>query len=148
MTRTTIDEILRQARRGLARLSAADAHAAVEHHGAVLIDTRTAESRARHGRVPRALEISLNVLEWRLDPESPSRHPQAPDLEDLVIVLCEQGYSSSLVAARLHHLGFGQATDVIGGFEAWRAAGLPFVRTGRATVTPVALNGRRPGDIG
>lgn len=125
MSRTTINETLRRARRRLNRLSAAEAHAAVTRAGATLVDVRTAENRTRDGRVRGALEIPLNVLEWRLDPDSPSRHPDAPGLGQLVILMCEQGFSSSLAAARLQDLGFASATDVIGGFEAWKAAALP-----------------------
>lgn len=125
MTRVTIDQVLHQARAGLTRLTAVDAYAAAYLGAATLIDTRTAENRTRDGHLPYALEISLNVLEWRLDPDSPSRHPAAPGLGRVVIVLCEEGYCSSLAAARLQRLGFARATDVIGGFAAWRAAGLP-----------------------
>jgi rhodanese-related sulfurtransferase len=125
MERLTIDAMLRSARRRLVRLTPAEADEASSQPGAVLIDVRTAENRLRQGRLPAALEISLNVLEWRLDTDSGSRHPGAPDLDGLPIVICEQGYSSSLAATRLQDLGFARATDVIGGFEAWRAAGLP-----------------------
>jgi rhodanese-related sulfurtransferase len=69
--------------------------------------------------------ISRNVLEWRLDPASEHRHPQAPGLDDQVIVVCDSGYASSLVAATLQELGFSRATDLDGGFQAWRDAGLP-----------------------
>lgn len=93
--------------------------------GAALIDVRTAEQRVAGGRIPGALKISLNVLEWRFDPDSASRHPRAPHLATAVIVLCEEGYSSSLAAHRLQALGFAQATDVVGGFVEWVAAGLP-----------------------
>jgi rhodanese-related sulfurtransferase len=93
--------------------------------GACLVDVRTGEQIARDGRIPGALEISLNVLEWRLDPDSRTRHSRGPGLDDLIVVLCDQGFSSSLAAARLASLGFRRATDVIGGFQAWRATGLP-----------------------
>jgi rhodanese-related sulfurtransferase len=128
MTRMTIHEMLRQARVGLLRLSPAEAYAATEHLGWVLVDIRTSEGRARAGRLPNALEISLNVLEWRLDPDSPSQIDDSPGVDDPVILICEQGYSSSLAAARLQRLGFVRATDVVGGFEAWRSAGLPVDR--------------------
>jgi len=129
MTRMTIHEMLRQARVGLLRLSPTEAHAALDQMGSVLVDIRTSEHRARAGRLPNALAISLNVLEWRLDPDSPSQIDDGPDLDEPVIVICEQGYSSSLAAARLQRLGFLRATDVVGGFEAWLSAGLPVVRS-------------------
>lgn len=85
--------------------------------GAVLIDTRTEGQRAQHGEVPGALVINRTVLEWRLDPTSAHAVPEAFG-DPLVIVLCQEGYSSSLAAASLRTLGV-NATDVVGGFEAW-----------------------------
>jgi rhodanese-related sulfurtransferase len=128
MSRMTIHEMLRQARVGLLRLSPAEAYAAIDDTSSLLVDIRTSEGRARAGRLPSAREISLNVLEWRLDPDSPSRIDDGPGLDDHVILICEQGYSSSLAAARLQRLGFVRATDVVGGFEAWLDAGLPTLR--------------------
>ncbi len=90
-----------------------------------MIDVRTETQRATHGEIPGAVAIGLNVLEWRLDPASEWRIPQATDHDVRVIVYCQEGYSSSLAAARLQSLGLHRATDVIGGFEAWTAAGLP-----------------------
>ena len=81
--------------------------------------------RAAHGEIPGAIPIGLNVLEWRLDPSSEWRNPAATDHDVRVIVFCQEGFSSSLAAARLQSLGLHRATDVIGGFEAWRDAGLP-----------------------
>ena len=122
--RLTIDQLLRRERRRLSRLAPRDAHARMRT-GARMIDVRTREQIDRDGRVPTALEISLNVLEWRLDPDSADRHPAAPGLEQTVIVLCDEGYCSSLAAGRLQDLGFHAATDVVGGFRAWRRLGLP-----------------------
>jgi rhodanese-related sulfurtransferase len=93
--------------------------------GAPLIDIRSDSQLARDGTIAGALVIGRNVLEWRLDPASQHRHPQAPQLGDQVILLCDEGYQSSLAAATLQHLGFARATDVDGGFQAWREAGLP-----------------------
>ncbi len=124
-----IDQILRDARTSIDRVTAEEAFLASRDQRGVLVDVRLAEHRVRHGRLAGALEVSLNVLEWRLDPDSPSRHPAAPGLDERVIVVCEQGYSSSLAAARLKQLGFHRATDLIGGFEAWRTAGLPIVHS-------------------
>lgn len=122
--RTTVDDVLAAARARLDRVTPAQAWARMMH-AATLVDVRTTDQVRAGGHIPGALEISLNVLEWRLDPESPSRHPDAPALDDAVIVLCQQGYSSSLAAARLRDIGFVKATDVIGGFEAWVDEGLP-----------------------
>jgi rhodanese-related sulfurtransferase len=124
MTRTTIDQLLADARRHLRRLDAVAAFAATRA-GATLIDIRADRQIVREGAIPGALVIPRNVLEWRLDPTSESRQPAAPQLDDLVILMCDEGYQSSLAAATLQQLGFAQATDLIGGFQAWRAAGLP-----------------------
>jgi rhodanese-related sulfurtransferase len=94
----------------------------------LLVDTRTAEQRAGGGSIPGALLIDRTVLEWRLDPESASRIPEAVDHRVRVIVICAEGFSSSLAAASLQDLGLVNATDVIGGFESWKAAGLPVTR--------------------
>ena len=123
----TIDDILDKARRRLARVT--PEQAAREHeHGALLVDTRTSEQRHRDGDIPGAVVIDRTVFEWRLDPASASRIPEARDHDVRVIVICAQGYSSSLAAASLQDLGLVNATDVIGGFEAWKAAGLPVAR--------------------
>ena len=122
--RQTISTVLEAARGRLERLTPQDALAAVAE-GAVLIDTRCAELRREAGVVPGAVHIPLSVLYWRLDPGSPNRNPAVADLDRQVILLCAHGYSSSLAAATLLDLGFARATDVVGGFEAWAAAGLP-----------------------
>jgi rhodanese-related sulfurtransferase len=124
MARTTIDDLLADARRDLDRLDPRAASAAVAD-GATLIDIRQGAQIARDGTIPGALYVHRNVLEWRLDPSSGHRHPKAPDLEARVIVFCDQGYTSSLAAAALKELGFSRATDLDGGFQAWREAGLP-----------------------
>ena len=103
--------------------------------GALLVDTRPVEQRERDGEVPGAVVVDRNVLEWRLDPASPHRIPEVTGYDLEVIVLCNQGYSSSLVADTLRTLGLHRAVDVIGGFEAWAALGLPVTevrRPGRA----------------
>ena len=121
-----IDSVLKQARVRLDRLEPAVAHAATQA-GAVLVDTRPEYQRREHGDVPGALIIDRNVLEWRLDPASGSRLSIADSYDLQIIVLCQQGYSSSLAAASLQEIGLWRATDVIGGFEAWREAGLPVI---------------------
>jgi rhodanese-related sulfurtransferase len=132
MARTTIDDLLADARRGLTRIEPAAAYEAVRS-GATLIDIRSETQIAEDGVVPKALRIRRNVLEWRLDPESGHRHPQAPGLEDDVIVMCDAGYASSLAAATLQQLGFVHATDLVDGFQGWRAAGLPVEAAERGT---------------
>ena len=120
----TIDQVLERARRRLARVDPKQA-AAEQAQGALLVDTRTESQRAKQGEIPGALVIDRTVFEWRLDPTSPSRIPEAKDHNVRVIVICSQGYSSSLAAASLQELGLVNATDVIGGFHAWKEAGLP-----------------------
>jgi|SRR5947209_10160343 len=124
MARMTVQQLLHRARGSLDRLGPAATRDAMAS-GAVLIDIRSESQIQADGVVPGALVIARNVLEWRLDPTSGHRHPQAPDLEDHVIVMCDAGYQSSLAAATLQELGFARATDLDGGFQAWRAAGLP-----------------------
>ena len=116
--------MLELARRRLKRVTPEQA-AAEQASGALLVDTRTGLQRDRDGAIPGALVIDRTVLEWRLDPTSPSRIPDAKDHLVRVILVCAEGYSSSLAAASLQDLGLVNATDVIGGFEAWKAAGLP-----------------------
>jgi rhodanese-related sulfurtransferase len=123
----TIDEALTNARCRLTRLTAEQANA--EHAaGALLVDTRTESQRRAQGEIPSALVIDRTVLEWRLDPTSASRIAEATDHQVRVIVLCAQGFSSSLAAASLLDLGLVNATDIIGGFEAWQAARLPVTK--------------------
>ena len=112
------------ARRRLKRVTAEQA-AAEQASGALLVDTRPMEQRRRDGQIPGAIVVDRNVLEWRLDPTSPDRIPQAVDHNVRVILICHEGFSSSLAAASLKNLGLVNATDVIGGFDAWKAAGLP-----------------------
>jgi rhodanese-related sulfurtransferase len=124
--RKTIDELLRESRARLDRLAAEGAHAAA-HRGALLIDIRSECQREADGAVPGALCIPRNVLEWRLDPSSGHQDPSVGGLDRHVVLMCNEGYQSSLAAATLQTLGFARATDVVGGFQAWRDAGLPVV---------------------
>ncbi|KAB8167818.1 sulfurtransferase [Streptomyces sp. 3MP-14] len=123
-TRTTIEGQLALAREALDRVTAEEAYREWRA-GAVLVDTRIHEQRAQDGTVPGALVIERNHLEWRCDPDSGASVPEAVDTEVRWIVLCDEGYASSLAAASLRTLGLSRATDVIGGFQSWRAAGLP-----------------------
>ena len=123
-----IDELLAAARARLHRVSPNEAAAAVAR-GAVLVDTRPEWQRRAEGEIPGALVIERNHLEWRLDPTSDARIPEAVDHDVEVIVVCSEGYSSSLAAASLQDLGLHRATDLVGGFQAWRDAGLPVTRS-------------------
>src|SRR5258706_12109957 len=116
----TIDEILERARGRLHRVEARQA-AEEQARGALLVDTRTAPQRADQGEIPGAIVIDRTVLEWRLDPLSPDRIVQATDHNVRIILVCAEGYSSSLAAASLQDIGLVNATDVIGGFQAWKA---------------------------
>ncbi|HWN29052.1 MAG TPA: rhodanese-like domain-containing protein [Actinomycetospora sp.] len=121
---STIGDVLARARARLHRLDPRDAAAAVDD-GALLVDIRPGWQRLDEGTVPGALVIERNHLEWRLDPTSDARIAEATDHDRQWIVLCSEGYTSSLAAAALQDLGLHRATDVDGGFRAWAAAGLP-----------------------
>ncbi|GAA0473217.1 hypothetical protein Ade02nite_86630 [Paractinoplanes deccanensis] len=123
-----ITEILANARARLTRVTPQEAQAALTR-GAVLVDIRPAAQRAEHGEIPGAVVIERNVLEWRLDPRSDARLPFARSYDLEVIVTCQEGYTSSLAAAALQDLGLHRATDLAGGYAAWRAAGLPTTKT-------------------
>jgi rhodanese-related sulfurtransferase len=121
--RRTIHDLLAEARKGLARLSATEAYRA-SLDGGVIVDTRSEDERRAEGLVPGARHHPLSTLEWELDPASGHSDPRYT-LDSWVILLCREGYSSSLAAARLRALGFHRATDVVGGMDAWKALGLP-----------------------
>jgi rhodanese-related sulfurtransferase len=118
-----IDGVLEAARTRLRRLTAAELPAALRD-GGVLVDIRPAAQRGREGVVPAALVIERNVLEWRCDPTSDARIPQATDDNVQWIVLCSEGYTSSLAAAALQDLGLHRATDVVGGYQALKTEGV------------------------
>ena len=138
--RGPIDEILAAARARLLRLTPEEAYAACAA-GATLIDIRPAAQRAAAGG-PGSVVIERNHLEWRLDPASDARLPWVTGYELRPIVICAEGYTSSLAAAALQDLGLAQATDVVGGYQAWQAAGLPTARPDERTV--VIAPGARP----
>lgn len=123
----TIDQMLSAARARLQRLSPIQAQETAADRGSILVDIRPASQRAIEGSIPGALIVERNVLEWRFDPASSARLPVATDHDLPVIVFCSEGYTSSLAAAALQDLGLWRATDIVGGFQAWRAAGLPTV---------------------
>jgi rhodanese-related sulfurtransferase len=115
-----IDVLLAHARRRLDRVRP-ERLAEELAGGAILIHVRPIEQRQRDGDLPGAIVVDRNVLEWRLDPTSPHRLPIATDAEARFIIVCNEGYSSSLAAATLHELGLRSATDLVGGFQAWRS---------------------------
>jgi rhodanese-related sulfurtransferase len=123
MPRLNIHEFLQEARRKLQRLTPEQAHAA-SLDGGILVDTRDETDRREQGLIARTRHYPLSILEWMLDPESGNNEPDI-DLDSWIILICKEGYSSSLAAARLKDLGFSRATDVIDGVVGWKAAGLP-----------------------
>ena len=116
-----IDRLLADARAGLDRVDVRDLEAEMAA-GALVVDTRPVEQRERDGNLPGAVVVDRNVLEWRLDPTSPHRIPEATGVGRRVIVVCNEGYSSSLASATLQQLGLEHATDLVGGYQAWRRA--------------------------
>ena len=122
--RRTVEDLLAEARARLVRLSPEEALAA-QTSGAVLVDVRGDDQIREHGSIPGAIRIARNVLEWRADPSCPACDSRIADLDAALVIVCQQGYQSSLAAGNLQDLGFSRATDLDGGFEAWRAAGLP-----------------------
>jgi rhodanese-related sulfurtransferase len=119
-----VDELLAQARAELERMSPQQAAEAAADRGALLIDIRAESQRERDGVVPGSKFIARNVLEWRADPSCSHRDPELANRDREVILFCDEGYQSSLAAATLRRFGL-RATDLEGGFQAWRASGLP-----------------------
>jgi rhodanese-related sulfurtransferase len=141
----SVDAHLALARSRLTRLTPRQAAEAAAGQGALLVDIRYAALRDRDGTVPGAVVVERNELEWRLDPTGSHRIPQATGHDRLVVVFCNEGYASSLAAVSLQDLGLHRATDLVGGFQAWRAAGLPVTApTGEPTVptAPIAAPAR------
>jgi rhodanese-related sulfurtransferase/mannose-6-phosphate isomerase-like protein (cupin superfamily) len=129
----SIEQMLSAARARLQRLSPDEAYEAATKTGAILVDIRPEGQRAIEGSIAGALIVERNVLEWRFDPASSARLPVATDYDLQVIVFCSEGYTSSLAAAALQDLGLWRATDMVGGFHAWRATGLPIVPRSKAS---------------
>lgn len=120
----SVEEIVQAARQRLRRLDPAEASDAMRG-GAILVDIRPQEQRIAEGEVRGALRVERNVLEWRFDPRSDARLPEATGYDLFLIVMCSEGYASSLAAASLQDIGLRYATDLAGGFLAWARAGLP-----------------------
>ena len=130
----TIDELLAAARARLARVDP-QAAAAIREAGGLLVDIRPAAQRRREGEIPGAIVVERNVLEWRLDPASPHRLAGITGYDHSIVIVCSEGYASSLAAAVLQDLGLWGATDLVGGFRAWAAEGLPVQRVGLELVS-------------
>jgi rhodanese-related sulfurtransferase len=118
--RAAVDQVLARARARIAPRVTADELMDAMASGAVVVDTRPSRLRQRDGALPGALVVERNVLEWRLDPSSPDRLPEMDGPDRWVIVVCDEGYASSLAAAALADLGLTNVTDLEGGFQAWR----------------------------
>jgi rhodanese-related sulfurtransferase len=121
---SAVDALLHEARARLIRLEPQVAARAIRD-GALLVDIRPEDQRRAEGGVPGAVAVERNVLEWRLDASSPFHLPHLTGQDQVVILLCSEGYASSLAAATLQGMGLVHATDVVGGFHAWRRCGLP-----------------------
>ena len=119
-----IDDLVERARARIDRLTPGEARAAMER-GAVILDTRTYEQRRADGVIPGATVMNRNVVEWRVDPTSGWEDPAVVARTGPVIVMCDEGFASSLAAATLVDLGIEDAADMIGGYQAWKEAGLP-----------------------
>jgi rhodanese-related sulfurtransferase len=136
-SRRTLAELVADASARVERLEVSEAFAAVEA-GALLVDIRAESERERDGIVPGSLHIPRTVLEWRLAPDSDWRTPYVDGLEQRIVLICDHGCSSVLAASTLADLGFSRVGDVVGGFAAWRDAGLP---------TTAAPPSRAPGEL-
>jgi rhodanese-related sulfurtransferase len=119
-----ISELVERVRTGIDRVTPADLDGEIAA-GAVVIDIRPEQDRVADGALPGAIVIERNVLEWRLDPTSPDRIPEATGDDRRFILVCNEGYASSLAADALHTIGLGRATDLVGGYRAWRALASP-----------------------
>jgi rhodanese-related sulfurtransferase len=123
----TVDDLLDAARERIARLAPGEAWAAASAGEALIVDLRSSDERRRDGIVPGSIHVPRSVLEWRADPASEWWNPHLGGAGRPLVLLCAEGYSSSLAAASLVDLGRGPSGDVVGGFSAWREAGLPVV---------------------
>jgi rhodanese-related sulfurtransferase len=142
-SRRTVEQLLEDARAQLERLTPERAFAQARA-GALLIDIRSERQRERDGVIPGSHFIERNVLEWRCDPQSPWCDPSVAQTRRRLILICDEGYQSSLAAATLQEFGLTDATDVIGGFQAWRAADFPVQPPGRGAEPGLADRGHAP----
>lgn len=124
--RFSVNDLLHEARATLVRMNAQQAYAA-QQGGALILDTRTEQDRDREGVIPGSIHTPLSVIQWVADPAPGYQHPAIHGFEQTLIVVCNEGYSSSLAAASLKRLGFVNATDLNGGYRGWKACGLPTI---------------------
>ena len=143
--RRTLEQLLDEARARIDRLEPGAALSAADR-GALIIDIRSAIERERDDIVPGSLHIPRTVLEWRLDPDSAWRNPHVRGLDQQIVIICNHGCSSLLAAATLADLGFTRAGDIIGGFAAWRQAGLPTTQPSPCRLGSGEPVGMRPPD--
>lgn len=129
----TANDLLNEARKNITRLSPEEMQEA-KREGALIVDTRTGSQRKVQGDIPGAIIIDRTVLEWRLDPMGGFKIPEATDHDLQIIVVCRHGYSSTLAAESLRRMGLWRATDLAGGFEAYRDAGLPILFNGKVDI--------------
>ena len=139
----SLERLVSDAADRITRLIPVDAFSAARGDG-VIIDIRSQDARERDGVIPASLHVPRTVLEWRVAVDSPWRNPHIGGVDERLILICDHGYSSILAASNLVALGFHRAADVIGGFEAWKAAGLPVSRARPRLCTPDALPGTGP----
>jgi rhodanese-related sulfurtransferase len=134
----TLAELLEEARASLRRLTPDELSTMMQHDREmsvapsriVVLDTRTPSDRALYGCIPGSLHTPRTVLEWRVAPDAPLRRREIHGSDQTLVVVCNEGFSSSLAAVTLQRLGFVNATDLIGGVMAWRDAGLPIIEAG------------------
>jgi rhodanese-related sulfurtransferase len=131
---SAVDRVLAQARRRLRRVTASQAKRIFDE-GGLLVDIRPAAQRAEFGEIPGALIVERNNLEWRLDPGGTHRLPEAGDPDRPVVIVCQEGYASSLAAVSLQEVGRTAVTDLEGGFVAWQQAGLPTIAGTRVRIS-------------
>lgn len=141
----SLERLIEEAAGQITRLDASEAFSAADADG-VIIDIRSQDARERHGVIPRSVHIPRTVLEWRIAMDSPWRNPYLGGLDQHLILICDHGYSSILAASNLVTLGFHRASDVIGGFEAWRDHGLPIAPWRRRVSSAGVLPGSGPPD--
>jgi len=139
----TVDDLLVEARGVLPHRPGAAEALAAQAKGALLVDIRGDDQRRADGLIPGALVVPRNSLEWRCDPTSQWRHPEMNDWSRPLILICNEGFQSSLAAATLHRLGLVNATDLDGGFVAWAMASLPLMPAGQAGA-PARIGLRKP----
>ncbi len=131
---TAVDRLLTSARQALGRRPGPADLDRLRAEGALVVDTRPAGARQTEGELPGAIVVERNELEWRLGPDGAHRHPEAGDPDRVVVLVCNEGYASSLAAVVLRQLGVARATDLDGGYRAWRAWRDGPPRSGRGPV--------------